>query len=91
MDPHASNEQLKLGEFILGAISESEYWDSIGSTHREDKLWRTLASFYAGMKRLLEGDESGAIELLQKVAATEFGHFQLTECQWAQWELKRLN
>ena len=91
MEPHASSEQLKLAEFILGAISESEYWDYIGSTHRDDKFWRALASFYTGMKRLLDGDESGATDLLQIAASTEFEYFQLTECQWAKWELERLD
>lgn len=89
-----SNER-KLIEFLLGKIGESEFLEHCEASSQEeseeDALRVARVWFYVGMKRLLDGDNLGAVKWLRKAAPIPPKEYPLEERQWAESELKLLN
>jgi len=85
----------RLIEFLLGRIKESEFLErsevNRQADSEEDGRIVARAWFYAGMKRLLDGDNHGAVKWFRKAVAIAPKKYPLEECQWAESELKHLN
>ncbi len=78
----------KLQRYLLGNLSESEFLGAVSPDVKVDPGQRCEASFYAGMKNLLNGNRSAASEFFKKCLATEGN--SVIEYQFAKAELKAL-
>jgi lipoprotein NlpI len=79
----------KLGDYLLGRISEPELLAAAASTDAARARGnRCEAGYYVGMKALVDGDQRAAIRELQSSVAT--GETEYFEYLFAQAELKRL-
>ena len=80
---------LKITAFLLGKTNESEFVAAaVTPDARKDRGQRCDAWFFAGMKRLLAGDKSAAVDCFRKCLATEAKDW--VEYHFAQAELKSL-
>jgi lipoprotein NlpI len=61
-----------IGGFLTGELSESDFLKRAADSDKEqDAVQHCEAFFYAGMKRLIAGDQRPARDDLQKCLATE--------------------
>lgn len=85
----------KFVSFLLGKISEADFLEHNktrrGADTDLDSPRDLLVWYYAGMKRLLDGDLPAATEFLRKAAAIEPKDYPSEECHWARSELKLLS
>ena len=80
---------LKVGRFLAGQLSESDFLKAAASTNAQtDQEQHCEAYFYAGSKRLIEGDKTTATDYFKKCLATDLKHFE--EYQSAEAELQFL-
>jgi hypothetical protein len=76
-------------QFLLGNISEADrYAVAHHPVHYYDLQRRSEEQYYSAMKRLLAGNQSGAISAFQKCVAV--GDIGNTEMDFSKSELKRL-
>lgn len=82
----------KLIRFILGQTSEAKLFaDAATSTDKTDQSnLDSVHWYYSGVKRLMAGDKTGAIDCFKKSVAVEPQQPQ-AEYDWAKWELKILS
>jgi tetratricopeptide (TPR) repeat protein len=81
-----------IGRFLTGQITESNLFAQADKTaiHAKDiPALRCEAQYYAGMKRLLDGDKSGAATLFEKCVASGLRNY--AEYGSAKAELEKLN
>ncbi|MBI2930743.1 MAG: PD40 domain-containing protein [Planctomycetes bacterium] len=80
---------LKVAGFVTGDAREADFLKAAESADpKQDREQKCEAFFYAGARRLLDGDETGARDLFRKVLATKVDAF--VETFAAQAELARL-
>jgi lipoprotein NlpI len=80
----------KVGRFLAGQSTESDFLKAAGDTNaRTDQEHRCEAYFYAGSKRLIEGDKTTAADYFKKCVAADVRTFE--EYQSAEAELKFLS
>jgi tetratricopeptide (TPR) repeat protein len=78
----------KIGKFLLGRIPESELFAMTVQDARKERVQYCSAYYYAGMKKLLDGDKATAAEDFRKCLAMEQTAF--AEHRLARAELKSL-
>jgi len=79
----------KVANFLFAKISEAEFLTAAASTDVNiERAKRCQAFFYAGMKRLLDGDKSTAADYFRKCLATEVN--DTAHYEFAQSELRAL-
>jgi tetratricopeptide (TPR) repeat protein len=76
-------------QFLLGNISEADFYAVAHyPVHYYDLQRRAEVQYYSGMRRLLAGNQSGAISAFKKCLAV--GDIGIAEMVFSKWELKRL-
>ena len=81
--------ETKIANFLLDKISETDFFVAAASPDaKKERGQRCQAWFYAGMKRLLNGDKTTAADYFRKSVATEKKTFN--EYQFAKAELHAL-
>lgn len=79
----------KVGRFLTGQLSESDFIKAADNADvQTDAEQHCEAYFYAGSKRLIEGDKTAAVDDFHKCLATNVRNFE--EYQSAEAELNRL-
>jgi lipoprotein NlpI len=79
----------KVGRFLVGQLSEADFLKAAANTNSQtDREQHCEAYFYAGIKHLIENDNTIAADYFKKCLATDVKDF--TEYESAEAELKLL-
>jgi lipoprotein NlpI len=79
----------KIGSFLTGQLTEPDFFNAAANTdNKTDREQHCEAYFYAGSKRLIEGDKTTASDYLNKCLATGCNPFDVDEITSARAELK---